>query len=47
MKVDQQVTVPLVAVPQHQGGAGAMLQAGLAFAADTATTRDWPTRRAA
>ncbi len=43
VKVDQQVTVPLVAAPNTKEGAGAMLQTGLAFAADTATTRDWPT----
>jgi putative ABC transport system permease protein len=43
VKVDQQVTVPLVAVPSTKEATGAMLQTGLAFAADTATTRDWPT----
>ena len=43
VKVDQQVTVPLLVVPNTKDGAGAMLGASLAFAADTATTRDWPT----
>ncbi|WP_377639793.1 FtsX-like permease family protein [Oryzobacter terrae] len=43
VEVDQQVTVPLVAVPNTKESSGAMLQTGLAFAADTATTRGWPT----
>lgn len=41
--VDQDLTVPVIALPQTKDSAARMLQASLLLATDTATTRDWPT----
>ena len=43
LMVDQDVTVPLVQMPQTKDSAARMLGASLVLATDTPTTRGWPT----
>ncbi|HYN65538.1 MAG TPA: FtsX-like permease family protein [Ornithinibacter sp.] len=43
VKVDQDVTVPVVAMPQTRDSAARMLAASMLLATDTATTRGWAT----
>lgn len=43
LHVDQDVVVPAVHLPLTKEDSGRMLGAGLAFAADTTTSRGWPT----
>ncbi len=44
LEVSQDVTVPVIAMPQTKETAGRMLQGSMLLATDTATTRNWPTR---
>lgn len=43
LEVDQDVRVPVIAMPQTKDSAARMLGASLVLAIDTPTTRDWPT----
>ena len=43
LMVDQDVTVPLVQMPQTKDSAARMLGASLVLATSTPTTRGWPT----
>ena len=43
LEVDQDVTVPMIAMPQTKDSAARMLGASLLLATETPTTRDWPT----
>ncbi len=46
VQVDQQVELPVLELPRGPGTEGKMLGASLVLAADTETTKGWPTRAA-